>query len=73
MNLKVDNCFKHNKPYHLIGIDEKCELNCRICLDCLKGIDNGHKKGVSNHETISIEQLNHNFAQLENHHLEAIS
>ena len=54
MNLKVDSCYKHSKPYQLIGIDEKCDLNCRICLECLKGIDNGHKRGVSNHETISI-------------------
>ena len=64
MNNKVETCLKHNKHYHLIGIDEKCELNCRICIDCLKGIDGVHKKGVSNHETISVEQLNHHFDQL---------
>lgn len=73
MNLRMDNCYKHNRPYQLIGIDDKCDLNCRICLDCLKGIDNGHKKGVSNHETISVEQLNHHFEQLEHYHIDTIN
>jgi len=65
MNGGPDVCFKHGKPYQLIGNDDRCELNCQICFDCLRGIDNGHRKGVSNHETISIEQLTLHFKQLE--------
>lgn len=49
MNMSFDNCFKHGKGYQFIGNDPHCKLNCRICYDCLKGVDNAHKKGVSNH------------------------
>lgn len=53
MSTTFDTCYKHAKPYQLIGNDHYCSLNCRICFDCLRGVDNAHKKGVYNHETIS--------------------
>lgn len=62
--MRSDNCFKHNEQYQLIGSDSDCELNCRICLNCLKSLDNGHKKGVSNHETLSMEQIAVHFNKL---------
>jgi hypothetical protein len=64
MNPNYANCFKHGKPYQFLGSDDRCQLNCRICYDCLRGVDNPHKKGVSNHETISIEQLATHFEHL---------
>ena len=72
MNSPYDNCFKHGKPYQFIGNDERCALNCRICFDCLRGTDNAHKKGVSNHETSSIEQLVAHFEKLEKYSQDSI-
>lgn len=72
MNPTYSNCYKHGKPYQFVGTDDKCHLNCRICYDCLRGPDNAHKKGVSNHETISIEQLSSHFEKLEKYSQEAL-
>ena len=67
-----ETCPKHCKPYQLIGVDAECELDCRICLDCLR-LDGGHKRGMSNHETISLEQLNTHFARLHQHSQDPIN
>lgn len=72
MNMSFDNCFKHGKGYQFIGNDPHCKLNCRICYDCLKGVDNAHKKGVSNHQTISMEQLGMHFEKLEKYSQQSI-
>jgi hypothetical protein len=72
MNVSYDSCFKHGKDYQFIGCDSHCQLNCRICYDCLRGLDSGHRKGVSNHETISMEQLAMHFEKLEKYSHESI-
>lgn len=72
MNLGVDNCFRHGKPYQLVGNDYACELNCQMCVECLRGVDSNHRKGVSNHETISMEQLAVHFDKLEKYSHEAV-
>ena len=65
MNMSFDCCYKHGKAYQFIGNDPHCRLNCRICYDCLRETDNNHKKGVANHETISIDQLGLHFEKME--------
>lgn len=57
-------CLTHKVNFDLIGNDNYCELNCLICCDCLRTLDNKHKFEGINHKTITIIELSAHFDKI---------
>ncbi len=67
MEAKVGKkCETHKLVFDLIGNDKECELNCLICCDCLRTLDNKHKFEGINHKTITIIELRAHFEKIRN-------